>query len=409
MPPSDLERELARLVRETAREADEARHCWPFALQSTFALLAFAAAPSIPHAEHLFGELTSLYVFVSVMPGIVFMLGGVIVYRRFGGDTTAFRAWESAESFLAFANSLACVYGTQALDTPLWILPLINSVFWANSKPFEFWRYLTILVVGWSALIATFWFTGSSDGALVASSVAALGLAVYTLVSYDGRTRIRIQAQGNVVAAELESVLLEAERRNIERSLTEEVKREVVEILEELEHATSSKAGGAPENAPQLTESARAVLAGLEEVVGTARDGDVITFRQLADSLREKCRALVVSGTYELEAHAERKETSVSMATARATLCVAQEWVRNAATHARADRVEVEIALDRALRLTVRDNGSGLSHESLARATGGLRNAERWISELSGTMELVPSVGVFGTVLRMELPLPPSA
>jgi signal transduction histidine kinase len=88
---------------------------------------------------------------------------------------------------------------------------------------------------------------------------------------------------------------------------------------------------------------------------------------------------------------------------------VAREAIRNARTHASPSSVQVAVSrpADGAVRLVVRDDGSGFSPQARERrgAEGhlGLTLLEAIVAQAGGTLEVRSSPGR-GTVVEMELP-----
>ena len=83
-------------------------------------------------------------------------------------------------------------------------------------------------------------------------------------------------------------------------------------------------------------------------------------------------------------------------------LTALREALSNAARHASASRVDVSIRADDELRLTVRDDGVGLSASG---RRSGLANLEQRAADLGGSMSTEPAAGG-GTQLSWSVPLP---
>ncbi len=93
-----------------------------------------------------------------------------------------------------------------------------------------------------------------------------------------------------------------------------------------------------------------------------------------------------------------------SAAVDAAVYLVASEAVTNAARHASAGAVRLDLAAARGgLVLTVRDDGRGLPEQP--RAGVGLRSMRERADELAGTLDVSPGSGGRGTVVRLWLPL----
>jgi signal transduction histidine kinase len=94
-------------------------------------------------------------------------------------------------------------------------------------------------------------------------------------------------------------------------------------------------------------------------------------------------------------------DTRVPDPTGEHVLAVLREALSNVVRHAKATQVDVEIAVDRDLVLSVRDNGVGIRD---GMRNSGLANLEARAKELDGTFT-VGSAADGGTVLRWQVPL----
>jgi signal transduction histidine kinase len=83
-------------------------------------------------------------------------------------------------------------------------------------------------------------------------------------------------------------------------------------------------------------------------------------------------------------------------------LSALRESLSNAARHAGASKVDVQVHAGAELTLTVRDNGSGI--EKAAGRRSGLSNLEQRATKLGGSLRIEPVPGG-GTVLEWRVPL----
>jgi len=104
---------------------------------------------------------------------------------------------------------------------------------------------------------------------------------------------------------------------------------------------------------------------------------------------------LSIGGTYRvLEAEVERE-----------VLRIAQEAVTNAVRHAEAGRVAVEMRYEeRALRLSVVDDGAGFAMDEVASGRFGLVGMRERADRIGGVLEIESAPGS-GTSLRLRVPL----
>jgi signal transduction histidine kinase len=84
----------------------------------------------------------------------------------------------------------------------------------------------------------------------------------------------------------------------------------------------------------------------------------------------------------------------------------AREALRNVGEHARADRVEVVVALSaRQVTLTVSDDGVGCDPAATAATVGGLAALRAAVAGAAGTLGVTGTPG-HGTSVAVALPLP---
>ena len=129
------------------------------------------------------------------------------------------------------------------------------------------------------------------------------------------------------------------------------------------------------------------------------------SLEELAARIDQKCRPLCAGIQYDQTLRRDGDPSALIGTRAHALLRISQELVRNAVTHGRARTIALDLACDgAALVMRVRDDGIGISPEVFVNATGGLRNARRWVEEERGSLALEPSTG---TKLRVTLPTSP--
>jgi signal transduction histidine kinase len=157
-----------------------------------------------------------------------------------------------------------------------------------------------------------------------------------------------------------------------------------------------------------VAEQAQGTLAELGAIASSdtfASTRTAISVSALLARIDQKCRPLCDGIDYRTSTN-DPAGRAVDSGAALALLRVAQELVRNAVTHGKAQAVFLDLTHEGTnVILAVRDDGRGLSAEALARSTGGLENARVWLGEQGGSLELVtpPTVGAT-TELRARLP-----
>jgi two-component system NarL family sensor kinase len=85
---------------------------------------------------------------------------------------------------------------------------------------------------------------------------------------------------------------------------------------------------------------------------------------------------------------------------------VAQEALTNVERHSRARKVELTLDSDsKHLRLSLRDDGTGLDASGPLRKGIGLRNMRERVEHHGGTLEVCQGSDVGGTLLVVQVPL----
>lgn len=380
-PRSD---ERARLIRDGGRHADAERRTWSFTLQIVFAQLLFGLAPLVPHANHLFGALTVPQGLAIMTPGALGAIVSLVVFRRVGSDGRAYRTSEAIESFLLYCANVAAVFRTEMSWPVLWILCPFSTVFWAVTKPHDGRLHASIVGTAHAALALAYVVRGDSARAWIALGVGAVSYLLYAAIAREGRTTLAVEAERNVAQAKLNEVILDEARRRVANALRDGIGRDIMDLAREVE------------------PDAAAPFAQLEGIAGV---GAPCSLPELLQRIDAKCRPLCVDLTYE-SAIGAGLGPLIDADRALALVRVAQELVRNAVVHGRAIVVRVELVLaGAAVTMRVADDGSGLSSETFARATGGLANAVQWMREHDGSLELESAAGrAAGTALCAVVP-----
>jgi signal transduction histidine kinase/ligand-binding sensor domain-containing protein len=80
-----------------------------------------------------------------------------------------------------------------------------------------------------------------------------------------------------------------------------------------------------------------------------------------------------------------------------------KEALHNIVKHARADFVEITIAVDKTLTIAIRDNGSGFDTRNIRPFSNGLNNMQKRMKDIQGNLEIVQKNG---TLIRLTVPVP---
>lgn len=395
---SALAPERARLLREAMRNADAERRTWPFTVQLIVGLGLFALAPLVPRTHHLFGALTPGRTFVIVLPAMITTVISLLVFRRFGAESRIYGASEAIETFAHYLVNVLTVFGTQMTWPVLWILCPFSTVFLAATKPYAQRLYTWVIGLAHVTLAVLYVVRGDAERAWIALLVGAASYAVFAVIAREGLKNLDLEAERNVAQTRLNEASLDEARRQIAEALRDGVGREITALASALD----------PEAAAQAT----AALSELDRIASNTGALEACSLAELMKRIDEKCRPLCDDSTYESSLAASDTEPALDAPRLLAIVRVAQELVRNAIVHGSARRVRVAVtAAPEAISLGVADDGTGLSHERFARATGGLANAMTWLREHDGTLDLLPALHEEerGTALRAIVPCPKQA
>lgn len=158
--------------------------------------------------------------------------------------------------------------------------------------------------------------------------------------------------------------------------------------------------------------------------MGLLIDSTVQTVRRIATRLRPQllddlgpaaaidwlvsqiCSRSELECQVDIRLHSKRLPSDTGLALFR----ICQEALTNVVRHAQASRAEVRLLLEgQSLKLTVSDNGRGISNEEIAGAEClGLLGLRERVAALGGSLKLVGVAGQ-GTQVIAQLPLPASA
>jgi signal transduction histidine kinase len=187
-------------------------------------------------------------------------------------------------------------------------------------------------------------------------------------------------------------------RRRIERDLHDGAQQQLVSLVFALRSAEAGVPSARPELRTRLSDIADGLASVLEELQDISRGihPAVLSEGGLGPALRALARRSPIP--VELEVRGDRRlHEDVELA----TYYVASEALTNAAKHAQASRVHVDLDAKNALvRLSIRDDGVGGAALGGGSGLVGLRDR---VEALGGTIEIESPVGE-GTSLLAEIP-----
>jgi signal transduction histidine kinase len=216
---------------------------------------------------------------------------------------------------------------------------------------------------------------------------------VATAIANAGSRAELMASRARIVAAADET------RRRIERDLHDGIQQRLVSLGLELRAAQATVPPQLGEFEGELSRVAEGLAGVFDELREISRGihPAILSEGGLAPALKALCRRSAVP--VELDVHAERR---LPEPVEVATYYVVSEGLTNAAKHARASVVNVELdARDAILRLAIRDDGIGGADVGQG---SGLRGLSDRIEALGGTLEVTSPAGA-GTTLLIEIPL----
>jgi signal transduction histidine kinase len=216
-------------------------------------------------------------------------------------------------------------------------------------------------------------------------------LVATAVANAEGRAEL-VASRARIVAAADEA------RRRIERDLHDGTQQQLVSLMLQVRAVQAAVPAGLGEIEGGLARIAGG-LAGVFDRVREISHGihpAILSDKGLAVALRSLARRSPVP--VELDLRSGRLPGPVEVAAYYAV----SEAVANAAKHARASVVQVELGADDAMvRLTVRDDGTGGADPARGSGLTGLRDR---IEALGGKLDVTSPVGG-GTTLLIEIPV----
>jgi signal transduction histidine kinase len=215
------------------------------------------------------------------------------------------------------------------------------------------------------------------------------------IANTDSRAQLAA-SRARVVAAADET------RRRIERDLHDGTQQQLLSLALELRAAESRLSPTQPSQAEQLSRTVQGLTDVVEELREMSRGLHPAILEE--GGLGPALRALARRASDRVELSVEvpgRLQPQIEVA----AYYVVSEALANAAKHARASVVEVDLQVaDNVLRLLVRDDGVGGADAS--RGSGLIGLADR-VEAVGGSMDITSPPGR-GTTLRAAIPLGPA-
>lgn len=226
---------------------------------------------------------------------------------------------------------------------------------------------------------------GDADVAMLAEFATQVALVLVSATSRETKTRLE----------------LVAERSRIARDLHDNAIQGVFSVGLALNGLAARTGGGTAEQltalADQLDDAIRSVRQSIFSLQSQTEEGGAELRAQLTDVTHAASGALGFQPTLHVDGPVD---SVVSGEVAADLLAVLQEALANAAQHANARRVEVQVVAGDRLTLEVRDDGRGVEQLTW---TGGLSVMQTRAERHGGRLEVSPRAGG-GTILRWVVP-----
>ena len=405
IPPAELDVELDRAMTEHYVEGRRGMR----SLVSTSLLVALAAGvallPAWPPARRVLGvELKTTLPLAAV--SALSLVHAAIAFGRVGGRGRWYRVAEHVESLCSVSCGVALVYLSGSAASVFWIYFLL---FIADSwnNPRDVGIHMGLFGLASAALAGAFGARGALTDVAIAGSIGVLGAVCIYAFASSARHRLRGEAERRILRARLEGLLVERERDRIARDLHDGVAADLSTLLwraTELKAAVAAAGNGeATSIVDELVSDARSSLDELRAIVFALRVSGG-TWDDLRAELRTRVARLCAGSLRcEIAFHDDADAAEVPVDVRVHVVRIVQEGVRNAARHARAQvvRVELERGADDVV-VRVADDGEGMPEGALEASRGGLANIAKRAELLGGAASWTYDGG---TRLVVTLPL----
>jgi signal transduction histidine kinase len=334
----------------------------------------------------------------------VFMLGwaaATVAYYRAGAGSRLYRALEFVETLTTTWSFMVLIFVSRSAISFVWFFHLIH-VFMIAAGGLSLWNAIGS-IVGPSALALAFWFSGDSASALLSFLAGLLGFVVFLALSRVHTDLVESRRREASLRLTLAELRVKEERDRISRDLHDSVATDLTALIWKVREL--AQGASAPDVAAELHSFERRLTRTLSDVrdVVTALRASHSSYAEAVRALEERCRELAGKLSFAFERRGELDRSEVE------PFCdelfpVACELTKNAAIHAEARSVRVELSVTDEVSLRVIDDGQGLSPSRMEESRGGLHNVRARVRNLAGVLGLTSSEK--GTTLTVTLPRP---
>lgn len=334
----------------------------------------------------------------------VFILGwtaATIAYYRAGTGSRTYRVFEFVETLTTTGAFTALIFVSRSAVSFMWFFHLIH-VFMIAAGGLSVWNGIGS-VMGPSAIAVAFLLSGDSASALLSFLAALLGFVVFLALSRVHTDLVQSRRREASLRLALAELRVKEERDRISRDLHDSVATDLTALIWKVREL--AQGSSAPDVAAELCSFERRLTRTLGDVrdVVTALRASHSSYPEAVRALEERCRELAgnLSFTFERQGELDRSELEPFCDELFPLAC---ELTKNAAAHAEARSIRVELSVERELRLSVIDDGQGLPARRMEESRGGLHNVQARVRNLAGKLSLT-SAGK-GTTLTVTLPRP---
>jgi signal transduction histidine kinase len=336
---------------------------------------------------------------VGVFFGVVAL--AFLTFYRFGAASRLYRFFDYLEGFTLSWCIAYLIQSSRSVHSFFWIFHGIQ-VFATSFAGYSL-LYMATVCVGPAYLAAVFLSQGQTASAWLSALAGVSGLFVYLLVARLSSERDAALRREAELRHELGQRLVARERERISRDLHDNVATELTALVWKVREISDVAPSG-PNNfeLPAVAERLRSVIADLRNVVLALRKPE-LSFPELELLVEQRCRELCGHANLRLEMHG-RVEVEELKLFHDEILPICFELVSNAALHAKAGHIELELRIESRLQILVSDDGCGLAPELWQASGGGLHGVRQRVQQLGGGVTL--ETAAIGTRLVVDLPRP---
>ena len=219
--------------------------------------------------------------------------------------------------------------------------------------------------------------------------------------------QMMVRSQSSVIRQQAQQQATLEERQRIARDLHDTLEQELVGVTMLLDNTAMKMNGGNSQAAEPLSLARRLLRRARDESRSTIRELRSVTLEQrgLPAALEELLRPLATVGGAAFEVKITGSPVRLTGTVETHLLRIAQEAVANAARHAEAKTITLNLTYGDIVTLEIRDDGKGFDVASSEPAAGhfGMSGMKERADKIAGNLRIVSSVGA-GTSVQVTIP-----